>query len=569
MTHSRWPRRFVLLATTLLLVTVGPPVADANGHLIVADQQAFRGGVSDERVTISATDNTATEAGRTTGRFTLTRTGSTALPLTVHYTVGGTAIGGKDYVALPGHRTIPAGSATATIIVTPINDRLMERTETVVLQLAPGPYRVGVPSHATVRLVSDERVTISATDNTATEAGRTTGRFTLTRTGSTALPLTVRYTVGGTAIGGKDYVALPGHRTIPAGSATATIIVTPINDRLMERTETVVLQLAPGPYRVGVPSHATVRLVSDERVTISATDNTATEAGRTTGRFTLTRTGSTALPLTVRYTVGGTAIGGKDYVALPGRRTIPAGSATATIIVTPINDRLMERTETVVLQLAPGPYRVGVPSHATVRLIDDARVIYVANNGFDSATCGDRDSPCRSVSQGISNADTGDRIVVGPGRYGDLNGNGVFGEPGEEFAQGVGMITVDKSVEIISSDGPLATTLDATSPTRKAAVLIAASGVTLGRFGHGFLITGAGFNGVSCFSFVSNATVEGNVAQANGQSGIAISGSGNLVEGNIANGNGAAGFGIFGTANVVRHNAASRNGAKRGQGDSS
>ena len=116
MTHTRWPWRFVLLATTLLLVTVGPPVADANGHLIVADQQAFRGGVSDERVTISATDNTATEAGRTTARFTLTRTGSTALPLTVRYTVGGTAIGGKDYVALPGHRTIPAGSATATII---------------------------------------------------------------------------------------------------------------------------------------------------------------------------------------------------------------------------------------------------------------------------------------------------------------------------------------------------------------------------------------------------------------------------------------------------------------------
>ena len=244
-----------------------------------------------------------------------------------------------------------------------------------------------------------------------------------------------------------------------------------------------------------------MRLVSDERVTISATDNTATEAGQTTARFTLTRTGSTALPLTVRYTVGGTAIGGKDYVALPGHRTIPAGSATATITIRPINDRLMERTETVVLQLAPGPYRVGVPNRATVRLIsDDARVIYVANNGFDSATCGDRDSPCRSVSQGISNADTGDRIVVGPGRYGDLNRNGVFGEPGEEFAQGVGMITADKSVEILSSDGPLATILDATSPTRKVAVLIAASGVTLGRFGHGFLITGAGFNGVGCFS---------------------------------------------------------------------
>jgi hypothetical protein len=82
--------------------------------------------------------------------------------LTVNYTVGGTAIRGKDYLALPGSRTIPAGAASAVIVVTPINDRLMEGRETVVLRLAPGPYRVGVPSRATVRLISDERVTISA-----------------------------------------------------------------------------------------------------------------------------------------------------------------------------------------------------------------------------------------------------------------------------------------------------------------------------------------------------------------------------------------------------------------------
>jgi Calx-beta domain len=145
----------------------------------------------------------------------------------------------------------------------------MEGRETIVLRLAPGPYRIGVPNRATVRLISDERVTISATDSTATEAGRTTGRFTLTRTGSLALPLTVNYTVGGTAIRGKDYVALPGSRTIAAGAASAAIIVTPINDSLMEGRETVVLRLAPGPYRIGLSSRATVRLISDEGVSSS------------------------------------------------------------------------------------------------------------------------------------------------------------------------------------------------------------------------------------------------------------------------------------------------------------
>jgi hypothetical protein len=79
-------------------------------------------------VSIAATDVTATEAGPTTGTFTVTRTGLTTSPLTVFYTVGGTAIPGgdcsalKDYLALPGSVTIPMGSATATILVTPCND---------------------------------------------------------------------------------------------------------------------------------------------------------------------------------------------------------------------------------------------------------------------------------------------------------------------------------------------------------------------------------------------------------------------------------------------------------------
>ena len=57
----------------------------------------------------------------------------------------------------------------------------------------------------------------------------------------------------------------------------------------------------------------------------------------------------------------------------------------------------------------------------------------VANNGVDSASCGTSANPCRSITQAIANAADGDRIVVGPGTYGDLNNDGVLGNsPGEE-----------------------------------------------------------------------------------------------------------------------------------------
>ena len=46
--------------------------------------------------------------------------------------------------------------------------------------------------------------------------------------------------------------------------------------------------------------------------------------------------------------------------------------------------------------------------------------------------CGEPRNACRSISQAIENASTTDNIWVGPGRYGDLNGDGDFEDQGEE-----------------------------------------------------------------------------------------------------------------------------------------
>jgi hypothetical protein len=322
-------------------------------------------------VRITATDPTATEAGLTTGTFTVTRTGSTASALTVVYAVGGTAAAGEDYFALPGNVTIPAGSSTATVTVRPIDDTFMEWPQTVILTLAPsGSYSIGSPSNATVSIASNETVRIVATDATATEAGRTTGTFTVSRTSTTIFPLRVFYGVGGTAKPGIDYLALPGSVLIPVGAVSAPVVITPIDDASMEGPETITLTLLHrSPYLLGTPSSATVTLASNELVTVTATDPTATEAGTTTGTFTVKRTGNVAAPITVRYTVSGTAKPGADYVALSGAVTIPTGATSAAIVVRPLNDTTAEINETVIVRLAPNAaYTVGAPSSATVTI---------------------------------------------------------------------------------------------------------------------------------------------------------------------------------------------------------
>jgi PA14 domain-containing protein/Calx-beta domain-containing protein/thrombospondin type 3 repeat protein len=107
-------------------------------------------------------------------------------------------------------------------------------------------------------------------------------------------------------------------------------------------------------------------------VTVSATDASASETAGDPGTFTISRTGSTASPLTVTYTVGGTATSGSDYASLGNSIVIPAGSASATRTVAPQNDTAVESSETVALNLSSNPaYLVGSPSSATVTIADN------------------------------------------------------------------------------------------------------------------------------------------------------------------------------------------------------
>src|SRR5262249_4653851 len=154
-----------------------------------------------------ATDPTATEAGTTTGTFTVTRTGETSAALAVFYSVSGTATNeiGRA-TGRKGNETITAGVTTQTITVTPVDDAGDEPDETVIVTLTPdATYDIGAPSSDAVTSADNDPaqalpdVSIVATDPTATEAGTTTGTFTVTRTGDTSAALDVFYSVSGTA----------------------------------------------------------------------------------------------------------------------------------------------------------------------------------------------------------------------------------------------------------------------------------------------------------------------------------------------------------------------------------
>jgi hypothetical protein len=223
-------------------------------------------------LTVVASDATAAEGGGNPGAFTISRTGSTAASLTVHYAIGGAAVNGTDFATLSGSVIIPAGSPVATLTVSPTDDATVEGNETVVLVLSADPaYLVGSPNSATVTITDNDQsptqptVTVVASDASASESGPNSGTFTFSRTGSTVAGLAVRYSIGGSAANATDYGTLSGSVTIPAGTSSAALTVNPIEDTVVEGSETVVLTLsADAAYLIGSPSSATVTIADND-----------------------------------------------------------------------------------------------------------------------------------------------------------------------------------------------------------------------------------------------------------------------------------------------------------------
>jgi hypothetical protein len=364
-------------------------------------------------VTIIATDPVATEQDPATdalpdpAEFEVSRAGDDLTgSLTVHYRIGGTASNGVDYVALSGVLTIPANAMSASILVDPIDDLLFEGTESVIVTLVQPPcltsnvvtadcYLVGRPGRAIAYIRDNESppnqpptVAIVSPPNGAMFCAPADVRLVAAASDSDGWVTTVEFFDGDTSLGvvsnsvwiiDADPVRLPDlgvdvitehsfarpfsmiWSNVPPGKHAITAVATD-NEGATTRSRVVEIFVRE-PHELPVINIATLDAIARE-----GTDNTAT--------FRVRRIGPTNAPLAAHYSIRGTASNGEDYVLLPGSVTIPAGRRTARIVVTPINDNLNERIETVVLRLTPPPvgsatYVIGRPARAGAIILDN------------------------------------------------------------------------------------------------------------------------------------------------------------------------------------------------------
>ena len=380
-------------------------------------------------VSVTASDPSAAEAGRDPGKFVVSRDGDTSAPLTVRYTVDGTATSGADYAALGATVVIPAGATSAVLSVDPVDDAAAEANETVVLRLI---------AFTTYELSAATTATVTIADNDA-PVGGFSAKVDFQPPGSAVFPgyiadegavfgdrgnglsygwdvINTAYARDRNAANSPDQrydtfnsmqragagsvweIAVPNGTysvRIVAGDATAYDSVYAINAegvlvvsgrptstvKWIEGTQTITvadgrltLTNAAGSANNKV---AFIDITADEtdpqlpHVTVAASDAAASETAGNPGSFTVTRTGPTDAPLVVNLAIGGSATSGADYSAIATSVTIPAGAASVQLVVQPVDDSAVEASETVTLSIVPGPgYTAGAAS-ATVSIADN------------------------------------------------------------------------------------------------------------------------------------------------------------------------------------------------------
>ncbi|XGW00908.1 MAG: Calx-beta domain-containing protein (plasmid) [Leptolyngbya sp. BL-A-14] len=279
-------------------------------------------------------------------KFTVLRSGDLSGTTDVNYTVTGSGASpatGEDFVggALPSGKITFLPNETSKELTINVNGDLLNEVDegfVVTLSGATGGATFTTRSAgATIRNDDNKPiVTIAATDANAAETGANSGQFTVTRTGSTTDPLTVDFTVGGTATNGTDYSAIKKSVTIPAGAASATVTVTPTDDALVEGNETVSLTLLSGRiYKLGASETetATVTIADNETDTpttlaIAGIDaiRPESDSGTTPFTFSVTRSGDTTVATSVEYAVTGS--GAKPADANDFGGTLPTGTVT-------------------------------------------------------------------------------------------------------------------------------------------------------------------------------------------------------------------------------------------------
>ena len=332
--------------------------------------------------------------------------------------------------------------------------------ETVILTVTAGTgYNVGAPSVATGTIINDDtEVSVAVSPSSVLEDGATNMVFTFTRTGIISGPLTVNFSVGGTAAyapPGGDYqtdnpltfTATSGTVTFLAGSSTATVTADPFGDADLEANETVILTVTAGAgYTVGSPNSATGTILNDDNSPPTVVVGYGQCGGASTGTLNLL-VGDVETPagsLILTATSSNTAVVPLANISFGGsgaNRTVTINAITkSTVMFSDVTITVFDGTFTssINIRVIVGTNKTETINIGTTTVGTD---MIFGGNGDDTINSGaGNDLICGGNGGGAVNAGLGDDTIDGGNGNDTLRGGDgndlIFGGGGNDTLEG-------------------------------------------------------------------------------------------------------------------------------------
>ena len=278
-------------------------------------------------------------------------------------------------------------------------------------------------------------------------------------TGAVAVELSVESGPGASgAVAGEDFADVVDFTlSIPSGqtSATATFTLTPLEDRVDEPAETLVVAGATSAADVGIAGTVSIALADNDaapELALAVDPAAVAENGGTSTVTVSTGTGSTyATAQTITLTLAGTATRGSDYTVDATTLVLPAGAGSTTAevdtTITAVNDTAADPGETVIVSASAGGEAFG--SAQTVTITDDegtpkVRLVLTPEAVFEGGTS----RVSATVSPVSSEAFDGDRERGGakaPADGDDFTLTGTTLSFAADAARSTGLVTVEAS----------------------------------------------------------------------------------------------------------------------------
>lgn len=279
---------------------------------------------------------------------------------TINYSVtGGSAQSGSDFTLSAGTLTFGLGETSKSISISIIDDVTHEIDETIIISLSNPSVNLNIvsPSDHTITITDNDPLpTFSIGNSQSTEGNSGTKAFifNVSLSGSGSDTSAVSYaTLNGTASAPSDYASISGTLTFASGETNKTISVSVVGDAVYEGDETFSVVLS-SPVNANITSGIGLGTILDDDtqpiISFSAASSTAMESVLNIS-IPLSISVPSGIPITVTYTVGGSAVSGSDHSLSGGTFIIPSGVVTYALPLIIIDDTNVESSETVVVTL--------------------------------------------------------------------------------------------------------------------------------------------------------------------------------------------------------------------------